>query len=264
MAKGAERTLKDKVAAVTGGAGHIGRKTCEYLAEKHVHLAVIDKDVDAGLKFVSSLKVDFKIEAVFFDIDLLEESAFSQVSSEIGKHYGRLDYLVNNAAFYDEIPGWGVPFQEEAYQAWMKVMQVNLLAPFFLVQQLVPLMEQSSCASVVNVSSIYGMLGPDHRLYQGTNMTNPAAYAASKGGLLQLTRWLSTVLAPKIRVNSVSPGGIERGQTEVFQQRYRERTPLGRMASEIDVAKAICFLLSSESVYISGQNIVVDGGWSVW
>jgi NAD(P)-dependent dehydrogenase (short-subunit alcohol dehydrogenase family) len=95
-------------------------------------------------------------------------------------------------------------------------------------------------------------------------MTNPAAYSASKGGLLQVTRWLSTVLAPKVRVNMVSPGGIARGQNPQFVQRYNERTPLGRMATEGDIAGMVGFLLSQEAGYITGQNFLVDGGWSVW
>jgi NAD(P)-dependent dehydrogenase (short-subunit alcohol dehydrogenase family) len=157
-----------------------------------------------------------------------------------------------------------VPFAEEGYDAWLKVMRVNLLAPFFLVQALHPLLKQSDDASVVNIGSIMACVGPDHSLYEGTDMTNPAAYSASKGGLLQTTRWLATVLAPEIRVNMVSPGGIERGQNPLFMERYHKRTPLGRMGKEADVAGMVAFLLSPEAAYITGQHILVDGGWTAW
>ncbi|MDO8629190.1 MAG: SDR family oxidoreductase, partial [Phycisphaerales bacterium] len=118
--------------------------------------------------------------------------------------------------------------------------------------------------SIINIASIYGSYGPDLRLYAGTAMGNPAAYAASKGGLIQLTRWLATVLAPHVRVNSISPGGVFRNQPEEFVQRYEARTPLGRMATDDDLRGAMLYLASDLSRYVTGQNLSVDGGWGVW
>lgn len=256
--------MNETYAVITGGAGHIGQEVCKQLARSGTHLAVLDKNKELGMEFAAKLKSDFKTEAFFLDADLMAPATFTEVASILKTRFGRIDFIVNNAAYYDDTPGWGVPFEEEGYEAWMKVMRVNLLAPFFLVQNLVPLMKGSSCGSIVNVGSIYGMVGPDHGLYAGTDMTNPAAYAASKGGLLALTKWLSTVLAPEIRVNTVTPGGVERGQVEVFKERYLARTPLKRMATETDVANTIYFLLSTASSYMTGQNLVVDGGWTVW
>ncbi|MGE0754107.1 MAG: SDR family oxidoreductase [Alphaproteobacteria bacterium] len=248
------------VAAITGGAGHLGSAFAKKLAARGVKIAILDKNEETGRKLAGELGNG----CAFIYSDLMEPASFGTIASDIQKEFGRLDYLVNNAAFYDETPGWGVPFNEEGYEAWVKVMRVNLLAPFFLVQALHPLLEKSGDASVVNIGSIYGMVGPDHSLYEGTTMTNPAAYSASKGGLLSATRWLATVLAPKVRVNMVSPGGIERGQNEIFKERYHRRTPLGRMATEADVAGMVSFLLSPESAYITGQHMVIDGGWTAW
>jgi NAD(P)-dependent dehydrogenase (short-subunit alcohol dehydrogenase family) len=107
-------------------------------------------------------------------------------------------------------------------------------------------------------------VGPDFQLYEGTPLANPAAYGVSKAGLLQLVRYLATALAPGVRVNAISPGGVERGQPEVFQARYRERTPLGRLASEEDLKGAIAYLASDLSSYVTGHNLVVDGGWTAW
>ena len=127
-----------------------------------------------------------------------------------------------------------------------------------------PLLKESAGGCIINIASIYGSYGPDHSLYAGTEMGTPAAYAASKGGLIQLTRWLATTLGPGVRVNTVSPGGVFRNQPEVFVQRYRERTPLARMATEDDFRGAIAYLASDLSAYVTGQNLAVDGGWGVW
>ena len=127
-----------------------------------------------------------------------------------------------------------------------------------------PLLKAAKSGCIVNIASIYGMYGPDWGLYEGTSMSNPAAYAASKGGLIQLTRWLATTVAPDIRVNSISPGGIFRGQPEEFVNRYKDRTPLGRMANEEDFRGAIAYLSSDLSQYVTGINLPIDGGWGVW
>ncbi len=256
--------MKDSVALITGGAGHIGSSTAHRLADKGVSITILDKNTVAAQSLKGELENTYKIKAEYLDYDLADKKSFEAIYNDISSTLGRLDYIVNNAAFYDDVPGWGVPFEEEGYDAWEKVMKVNLLAPFFLVQALTPLLQKSSHASIVNISSIYGMSAPNHSLYEGTKMTNPAAYAASKGGLTQLSKWLSTVLAPNVRVNTVTPGGIERGQDADFIARYEKLTPLGRMANNEDIAGAITFLCSPEASYITGQNIVVDGGWTAW
>lgn len=251
-------------ALITGGAGHIGSEVCRKLASKNVNIAIVDKNKQGAETLVNQLKTEFGVEAIFIDVNIIEPASFDVILETIQNKFGGLDYLINNAAFYDDIPGWGVPFEKEGYDAWMKVLQVNLMAPFFLVQKLAPLLKKSPMASVVNVSSIYGVVGPDHSIYEGLDMTNPAAYSASKSGLIGITKWLSTVLAPAIRVNVVTPGGLSRGQNDIFVKRYETKTPLKRMANENDVANSICFLLSNESSYITGLNLIVDGGWTVW
>ena len=139
-----------------------------------------------------------------------------------------------------------------------------MIAIFHLCQGLTPLLKKVEGSSIVNIASIYGANGPDWSLYEDTNMSNPAAYGASKGGLIQLTRWLATTIAPEVRVNSISPGGIFRNQPELFVKRYIEKTPLRRMASEDDFRGAIAFLASDMSKYVTGQNLIVDGGWGTW
>lgn len=253
-----------RVAAITGGAGHLGRAFAHRLASRGVRIAVLDKDAATGAALLQELAARHGGDHHHIGVDLMDPASFGAARQAIQAEFGRLDYLVNNAAFYDDTPGWDVPFEQEGYEAWLKVMRVNLLAPFFLTQALHPLLAASDDAAVVNIGTIYSVVGPDHGLYEGTTMTNPAAYTASKGGLLSLTRWLSTVLAPQVRVNMVSPGGIARGQDADFVKRYEQRTPLGRMAVEEDVVGLVALLLSPEGAYITGQHMVVDGGWTAW
>ena len=128
-----------------------------------------------------------------------------------------------------------------------------------------PALKASGHGSIINVASIYGLVGPDWRLYEETTLGNPAAYAASKGGLLQLTRWLATTLAPDIRVNAITPGGVFRDTPEPFLSRYVARTPLAPDGRPNRTSKgAIAYLASDLSAYVTGQNLVVDGGWTAW
>ena len=133
-----------------------------------------------------------------------------------------------------------------------------------MVQVAKPYLDESKHASIIFIGSIYGLVGPDNRLYEGTDMVTPAAYAAAKGGLLQLSRYLGTILASGIRVNTITAGGVWRNQPGSFQKRYREKTPLGRMACEEDFKGAVAYLASDLSSYVTGTNLIVDGGWTAF
>ena len=143
-------------------------------------------------------------------------------------------------------------------------MRVNLTSAFVMVQEASNALAASGDGSVIFFASTYGLAGPDMRLYAGTKMASPAGYGASKGGLLQLTRYLATILAPRIRVNAITPGGIWRNQPEAFHRRYVSRTPLSRMATEEDLKGAVAYLASDLSAYVTGHNLIVDGGWTAW
>ena len=258
--------MRGRVALITGGAGKIGSAMAEALAELGADIVLLDVNATALEETANRIADQYGVQVNGLALDLEDELALQTAPSQISELHGKLDVLVNNAAFVgtSAMSGWATSFERQSVETWKKAMDVNLTSAFALTQGCTGLLRQSGCASVINIASIYGIHGPDLTLYEGTEMGNPAAYAASKGGLLQLTRWLSTVLAPDVRVNAISPGGVQRGQPVEFQERYVKRTPLGRMAVEEDFKGAIAFLASDLSRYVTGQNIVVDGGWGVW
>lgn len=174
--------------------------------------------------------------------------------------------MLNNAAFVGTsgLTGWAEPFENQTVETWRRALEVNLTSVFHLSQLFTPALRRAEGSAIINIASIYGEHGPDWSLYDDTAMSNPAAYGASKGGLIQLTRWLSTTLAPDVRVNAISPGGVARGQPAVFADRYTDRTPLKRMAVEDDFRGAAAYLASDLSSYVTGHVLRVDGGWGAW
>ena len=258
--------LKGRVALITGGAGHLGSTISETLAELEAAIVILDVVKESCTNVARQIHETYGVKTLALVIDLSDEKAVRSVPERVLDHFGRLDILVNCAALVgtSELKGWGTPFLEQQSDTWRLALEVNLTAPFVLVQACAEALAASGHGSVINIGSIYGIIGPDMKLYEGTIMGNPAAYAASKGGLLQLTRWLATVLAPEVRVNAITPGGVWRDQPEVFHKRYVERTPLKRMATEEDLKGAVAYLASDLSAYVTGHNLVVDGGWTLW
>lgn len=258
--------LKGRVALITGGAGHMGMAMAGALAEQGARIVLLDLDEVKAKEVASSISLKSGVDAIGIGVNLENEDEVFKVPALLTALGVNLDILINNAAFCgtSSLKGWGVPFEEQSIETWRRALEVNLTAVFALTQCCIPLLKKSGHASIINVSSIYGTLGPDMSLYEGTTMGNPAAYAASKGGLIQLSRWLSTVLAPNVRVNAISPGGIGRGQPGVFQDRYVKKVPLQRMGSEEDMKGITLFLASDMSAYITGQNFMIDGGFSSW
>lgn len=258
--------LHCRVALVTGAAGHLGGVMAEALAELGADLVLVDLDGGRAGDLARHLADTHGIRAISEAADLEDETAVRALPHKAQERLGRLDILVNNAAFVGTsgLTGWAVPFAQQTSDTWRRALEVNLTAGFALSQESAPMLARHGKGSIVNIGSIYGVHGPDLSLYAGTGMQNPAAYAASKGGLLQLTRWLATVLAPETRVNAICPGGVARGQPEAFVDRYVARTPLKRMAREEDFKGAIAYLASDLSAYVTGQALMVDGGWGVW
>lgn len=242
--------LKNKIIVVTGGNGLLGRDIINTLEREQAICINID------------INLDTDIEKGQIQCDIRDQKSINDTLELILQKFKKIDGLVNNA--YPRTEDWGRLFEEIDFSSWKKNVDWHLNSYFYLCQKVSSSMIQQNYGSIVNISSVYGKLGPDFNLYEGTPMTMPAAYSAIKGGITNFTRYLASYLGPNnIRVNSISPGGIFDNQNKDFVKKYLKKTPLRRMANPEDVSPAVCFLLSEESKYITGHDLVVDGGFSV-
>lgn len=239
-----------KVIIVTGGSGLIGRAIIADL-EQHGFVAL-----NMDLAFDSDRPENFKC-------DITDEASIEGALAAIAAKYPRVHGLVNNA--YPRTKDWGrTVFEETPIDSWRKNVDWQLNSYVYLTQQFIKMVRgHQQGASIVNISSIYGVVGNDFTLYEGSPTVPPAAYAAIKGGLVNLTRHLASYYGKEqIRVNCVSPGGIFDHQAVSFVEAYERKVPLKRMGTPKDIAPAVRFLLSDDAAYITGHNLMVDGGWT--
>ena len=257
--------LGNRRALITGANGALGRIFADTLAELGADLILVDLPSSDFKKHCDELFNRWGVSVDHYECDLAIQEQRIELISKLKITLSNLSILVNNAALVGsaDLKGWAVSFEEQSIETWRKALEVNLTAVFELSQGLIPLLRKGEGANIINVSSIYGLHGPDWNLYTNTNMGNPAAYAASKSGVIGLTRWLSTTVSPEVRVNSIAPGGILRDQPEDFIQRYCEKVPLGRMGEVDDFRGILAFLASDLSKYVTGQVFSVDGGWNI-
>lgn len=243
------RGLSGKVILVTGGSGLLGQAIVSRLREEQA--VAINADV--------SCETDWEAGNVKADVTS-PESTDALIEAVLSR-YGRIDGLVNNA--YPRTADWGSAWEKITLEAWRKNVDMQLNAVFYITQQVTQRMVEGKGGSVVNIASIYGVVGNDFTVYNGTTMTSPAAYSAIKGGLINFTRYLASYLGPqKVRVNCVSPGGIENNQNPVFINNYESKVPLKHMGKPEDISPSVAFLLSDDASYITGHNLIVDGGWT--
>jgi NAD(P)-dependent dehydrogenase (short-subunit alcohol dehydrogenase family) len=257
--------MSGRTVLITGAIGELGRHMSETIADLGGNLILVDRPGSNYSPLMEILK-KYKCSVDCVDCDLENGRQRTEFVQKINKNNLPIDVLINNAAFggATDLDGWVASFEDQTVDTWRRAIEVNLTAAFDLSKGLYPQLRKNGNGSIINIASIYGASGPIHSMYKETQMGNPAAYSVSKGGLIQLTRWLSTTISPDVRVNTISPGGIFRNQPKIFVERYEKRTPLGRMATEEDFKGIIAYLASDMSKYVTGQNINVDGGWTAW
>lgn len=253
--------LQGKTAVVTGGAGLVGAALVKALAEAGATTIIGEIKAAQAREAAGRLKAA-GLDAVFHTLDITKEKSVSNLIKFIDKRYGRMDIWVNNA--YPRTSDWGEKFEAVRLSSWKENVDMHLNGYFICCQKAAEYMKNQRSGSIINMASIYGILGPDFSTYSNTSMTMPAAYSAIKGGIVNFTRYLASYYGKyNVRVNCISPGGVENKQPKAFVKRYKEKTPLLRMAKAEDIAGAAVYLASDAAGYVTGHNLVVDGGWSV-
>lgn len=241
--------LKDKIIIVTGGNGLLGK-------------AIVRAIKDEGA-FCINFDINHKTNDDLSNVecDITEKDSIDYALSLVIAKYNKIDGLVNNA--YPKTKDWGNKFEDIKYESWKKNVDLQLGSVFLCCKLVLQHMKKNNYGSVVNIASIYGVIGPEFSIYEGTSLTTPAAYSAIKGGVINFSRYLASYYGKYgLRVNCVSPGGIYNNQNKKFVHNYIKNVPLKRMGIPSDISPAVSFLLSEDSSYVTGQNLIVDGGWT--
>jgi NAD(P)-dependent dehydrogenase (short-subunit alcohol dehydrogenase family) len=264
--------LRGKVAVVTGGVGILGRHFCAGLAESGANVAVVDLLEGEAQELAQALKVNYNVQAIGIGCDVSNPISVRAMVKRVISEYYEINVLHNNAAGKsDDLDAFFAPFEDYALDEWRKIMAVNLDGMFLVAQATgKQMVAQGKGGSIIQTASIYGVMAPDHRIYEdssylGRQINTPAVYSASKAAVIGLTKYLAAYWGDKgIRVNSLSPGGAESGQNDIFKRRYSARVPMNRMANAEEIVGALLYLASDAANYVTGQNLIVDGGLSVW
>ncbi len=256
------------VALVTGGAGILGSTFCRALAKQGAEVAVVDLGQEAADEVAEQIGGN----AAGFACDVADPRSVADCVSAVIERFGGIDILLNNAATKTADPRrFFEPFEDYDPAIWREVMSVNIDGVFLMAQAVGKHMVATGREGrIVQTASIYGLVGPDKRIYEGSDylggpINTPAVYAASKAAVAGFTKWLATYWGDKgVRVNCLVPGGVGSGQNSVFAKKYSDRVPLGRMARADEMVGPMLFLASREASYVTGQVLAADGGWTAW
>lgn len=241
--------LDNKVIIVSGGSGLIGKSIINFLTIKGA--IVINADINCSNN----------LDKGEYFCDISDTFSTTDLINEVVLKFKKIDGLVNCA--YPRTKDWGTDFEDVLEASWKTNIDLQMNSYIFLMRKVIMQMRNQNHGSIVNIGSIYGVVGPDFTIYHETGMNNVAEYAAIKGGIINISRYLASFYGKyNIRINCVSPGGVFDNQNPLFVKNYENKVPLKRMANSEDISPTVCFLLSDYSLYITGQNIMVDGGWT--
>ncbi|ESS73953.1 short-chain dehydrogenase/reductase SDR [Methyloglobulus morosus KoM1] len=267
-------SLEGKVAVVTGSLGLMGKNHCRALAEAGANVVVTDLDQQACDVFASELSIEYSIKSLGLSCDITHKESVVELKDRILEQFLKIDALVNNAAINDmfENPAAAAEqskFENYPLELFQRSLDVNITGLFLCAQVLGNEMAKQGSGSIINIASTYGLVAPDQSLYAradgSQSFYKSAAYPVTKGAVISFTRFLAAYWGHRgVRVNTLSPGGVENHQDPFFVANYAKRTPLGRMAEPTDYQGPVIFLASDASSYMTGANLVVDGGWTAW
>lgn len=271
--------LKGRGAVITGGAGFLGVQHAQALLEAGCKVALWDKNQDLLDSALATLTSEFKERVCGVCVDIVDQTALKQAADQTEKQFGTVNILVNNAGLtvqqgLDKFARYFDPFESYPKELWEMALNVNLTGTFLVTQTLAPLLKKNrDRASIINIASDVGVISPDHRIYRanpereydGVAFNSPLSYATSKAALIHMTKYWATYWAPLgIRVNSISPAGVEKKHDPKFVRELTDRIPMGRMAKAHELKGAVLFLASDASSFVTGHNLIVDGGRTAW
>lgn len=260
--------LTGKVVVLTGGAGILGSRFTAALAGKGARVALADQNAGKAQEVAEGVNAQYPGAVLPYATDITRKEDLQSLRDHVEADLGPADILINNAAF--KSPHFFEPFETFPLDDWNQVMAVNTTGVMLACQVFGAGMAERGQGSIINTLSIYGLVAPDQRIYEGSEyegrpINTPAVYSASKAAVWGLTKYLAAYWGSKgVRVNAITPGGVFSGQNDTFVQQYSRKVPLGRMADPDEMCGAVLFLASDAASYMTGQNIVVDGGWTAW
>jgi len=257
--------LSGRVVIITGAAGNLGSKYAEGLTQVGANVVLADIDYVACKQLGKQLEKKYSVKNLAIKLDLNDKASIKNMVLKTMKKFSKIDILINNAAYQGNSKTRKIKFEDFPLNEWNKAVSVNLTGVFLTCQEVGKIMVKQKYGNIINISSTYGLVAPDQRIYGISGQNAAAFYSATKAALLNLTRYLASYWnRTGIRVNSLSPGGVENSQESNFIKKYSEKTMLGRMADKNEYVGAIIFLSSDASSYMTGSNLVIDGGWTAW
>jgi len=257
--------LSSKTVILTGGAGFLGTVYAEALLKSGSNLVLADLNFSKCKKISNSLNKKFSNQCIPIKLDVTKKQSIKSLVSKTMKKFGSIDVLINNAANQGNKSLRGRKFEEFPLSEWNKELAVNLTGVFLCCQEVGKIMLSQKSGSIINISSIYGNVAPDPTIYEKTGLNPTIAYSTTKGGIITLTKFLASYWHKHgIRVNSLSLGGVENNQNAEFIKKYSSKTMIGRMAKKDEFLDILLLLASDGSSYMTGSNVIVDGGWTAW
>ena len=257
--------ISNKLIIITGAAGMLGKNYAMEFSRKGANVVLADIDFSKCKEIEKTIIQKFHTRPMSINLDLSKKNSILSMTKKVLNKYGKIDVLINNAAYQGDPKIRKAGFENLSLDVWNKAIEVNLTGIFLCCQIVGKQMLKQKFGNIINIGSTYGIVAPDQKIYGTSGQNSAAFYAATKSGLIHLTKYLAAYWEGKgIRVNSFSPGGVENNQSGEFIKKYSFRTPMNRMAKKDEYVDSLIFLASDASSYMTGSNLVVDGGWTAW
>ncbi len=257
--------FSNRVVVITGAAGLLGTEYANGFSQAGANVVLADKNFIKCKKLAIELEKKFGVKPLAVNLDVTNPKSIKKMVEQVMKKFSKIDILVNNAIFPEIGKIKKIKFEDFPLDVWKKGVDVNLTGMFLCSQQIGKIMMKQKKGVIINISSIYGIKGPDQRIYGKTDIIKSALYATTKGAVINFTKYLAAYWnRTGIRVNTLSLGGVEENQDRNFKKKYSDKTMIGRMAKKDEYVGALLFLSSDASSYMTGSNLIIDGGWNSW